>query len=216
MSTTIIGMYDNADKAQQVANEVVGAGVSRDAVDVLQSNGNGSASLVGKLTEQGVEEQEAAIYAEEIGKGSSMVAVNVLDESAENACEIMNRFGARDLEQLIAEAVGSRPEREIVPVIEEQVDEAEASPVIWRFNHKFRTMPVGRTLRLEVLAPANVHWSVNDWARAHDTPTRDTGLGVHVADLPTRGLAASARLLFTFYWPDAGRWEDADFAVTLT
>ena len=216
MSTTVIGMYDNADKAQQVANEVVRAGISRDAVDVLQSNGNGSASLVGKLTERGVEEQEAAIYAEEIGKGSSMVAVNVPDESAENACEIMNRFGARDLEQLIAEAVGSRPERESVPVIEEQVDEAEASPVIWRFDHKSRTMPVGRTLRLEVLAPANVHWSVNDWAHAHDTPTRDTGLGVHVADLPTRGLAASARLLFTFYWPDAGRWEGADFAVTLT
>jgi hypothetical protein len=209
-------MYDNADKAQQVANEVVRAGVSRDAVDVLQSNGNGSASLVGQLTERGVEEREAAVYAEEIGKGSSMVAINVPDESAENACEIMNRFGARDLEQLLAKATVSRQEQESVPVIKEQVDEAEASPVIWRFNHESRTMPVGRTLRLEVLAPANVHWSVNDWAGAHDTPTRDTGLGVHVADLSTCGLAAGARVLFTFYWPDTGRWEGADFAVTLT
>jgi stress response protein YsnF len=121
MSTTIIAMYDNADKAQQVANEVVRAGVSRDAVDILQSNGNGSASLVSKLTERGVEKQEAAVYAEEIGKGSSLVAVEAPDETAENACEIMNRFGARDLEQLLAKAGGSRQEQESVPVVEEQV-----------------------------------------------------------------------------------------------
>jgi stress response protein YsnF len=77
--------------------------------------------LVGKLTKRGVEEQEAAIYAEEIGKGSSIVAVDVPDETAEEACEIMNRFGARDLEQLLAKAGGSRQEQESVPVVEEQV-----------------------------------------------------------------------------------------------
>jgi stress response protein YsnF len=114
-------MYDNADKAQQVANEVVRAGVNRDAIDVLQSNGNGGSSLVGKLTKRGVEEQEAAIYAAEIGKGSSIVAVEAPDETAEEACEIMNRFGARDLEQLLAKAGGSRQEQESVPVVEEQV-----------------------------------------------------------------------------------------------
>jgi stress response protein YsnF len=112
-------MYDNADKAQQVANEVVRAGVSRDAVEVLQ--GNGTSSLVAKLTERGVEEQEAAIYAEVIAKGGSMVAVDAPDEAAQDACEIMNRFGARDLEQLIAEAAGAPAERESVPVVEEQV-----------------------------------------------------------------------------------------------
>lgn len=122
MSTTIIAMYDNADKAQQVADEVVRAGVSRDAIDVLRGDGNGSSSsLVGKLTERGVEAREAAIYAEEIGKGGSMVTVEAPDETAEDACEIMNRFDARDLEQLVAEAAGSRPEQESVPVVEEQV-----------------------------------------------------------------------------------------------
>ena len=215
MPTTVIAMYDNTDKAQRAADEVVRAGVSRDAVDVLQSK-DSSSSLVSKLTERGVEEREAAVYAEEIGKGSFMVVVEAPDEAAETACEIMDRFGARDLEQLLAEASVSWPARESAPVVEEQVDEAEPAPVIWRFNDKPRTMPAGRTLRLEVLAPANVRWSVDDWAHAHDAPTRDTGLGVHVADLPTRGLAASARVLFTFYWPDAGRWEGTDFAVTLT
>src|SRR5512134_1896766 len=101
MSTTVIAMYDNAEKAQQVVNEIVRAGVSRDAVDVLQSDGNGSSLVVSKLTERGLEEQEAAIYAEVIGKGGSMVTVDAPEERADNACEIMNRFAPRDLEQLL-------------------------------------------------------------------------------------------------------------------
>ena len=121
MSTTIIAMYDNADKAQQVADEVVRAGVSRDAIDVLRGGNGSSSSLVGKLTERGVEAREAAIYAEVIAKGGSMVVVDAPDETAEDACEIMNRFDAPDLEQLVAEAAGSRPEQESVPVVEEQV-----------------------------------------------------------------------------------------------
>ena len=53
MSTTIIAMYDNADKAQQVVNEIVEAGISRDRVEVLSGNGNGTSSVVGKLTRAG-------------------------------------------------------------------------------------------------------------------------------------------------------------------
>jgi hypothetical protein len=143
-------MYDNADKAQQAADEVVRAGVSRDAVDVLQSNGNGSASLVGKLAERGVEEREAAIYAEEIGKGSSVVAVEAPDETAENACEIMNRFGARDLEQLLAKATVSRQEQERVPVVEEQVAIGKRKVLRGgaRLTSSVSERPVEETIRL--------------------------------------------------------------------
>jgi stress response protein YsnF len=148
MSTTIIAMYDNADKAQQVANEVVRAGVSRDAVDVLQSNG--SSSLVGKLTERGVEEREAAIYAEEIGNGGSIVTVEAPDETAENACEIMNRFGARDLEQLLAKATESRQEQESVPVVEEQVSIGKRKVLRGgvRVTSTVSERPVEETIRL--------------------------------------------------------------------
>ena len=148
MSTTIIAMYDNAGKAQQVADEVVRAGVSRDAVEVLQ--GNGTSSLVGKLTERGVEEQEAAIYAEVIGKGGAMVAVDAPDETAENACEIMNRLGARDLEQLLAKAGGSRQEQESVPVVEEQVSIGKRKVLRGgvRVTSSVSERPVEETVRL--------------------------------------------------------------------
>ncbi|OGP81865.1 MAG: glucan 1,4-alpha-glucosidase [Deltaproteobacteria bacterium RBG_13_65_10] len=86
---------------------------------------------------------------------------------------------------------------------------------IWRFNHKRRTMPAGKTLRVEVLLPALVHWSSDGWRSALDTPTRDTGLGVHVADLPSERLAPGTLIDFTFFWPEAGRWENVDFAVLL-
>jgi glucoamylase len=84
---------------------------------------------------------------------------------------------------------------------------------IWRFHHKTRTMPLGRTLRVEVLAPAIVHWSADGWRVVEDVATRATGLGVHFADLPTEALPPDTRIDFTFYWPDARRWEGHDFSL---
>lgn len=85
--------------------------------------------------------------------------------------------------------------------------------LVWRFNNKVRAMPTQRTLRVETLAPAVVHWSLDGWRTLHDTSTRDTTLGVHLVDLGTRYLCAGERVDLTFYWPDAARWEGVDFCV---
>jgi len=84
----------------------------------------------------------------------------------------------------------------------------------WRFNHKCRKVQAGRTLRIELLSPAVVHWSADGWGTAADTPTRDTGLGVHLADLPV-GDTPGREIRFTFRWLDGGRWEGEDFGVTV-
>ncbi len=83
----------------------------------------------------------------------------------------------------------------------------------WRFNQKCRTMRTARTLRVEVLAPAVVRWTTDGWRTAQETPTHDTGLGVHLADLPTHELPAGSTVVFTFRWPEADRWEGTNFAV---
>jgi glucoamylase len=88
-----------------------------------------------------------------------------------------------------------------------------SSRAIWRFNNRVRTMPAGRILRIETLAAAVVHWSADDWRTVHDTPTSDTTLGVHVADLHTMHLGAGDCVDLTLYWPDVDRWEGADFLV---
>ena len=96
------------------------------------------------------------------------------------------------------------------------LEEKTSSPyATWRFNHKVRTIPAGRTLRVEVLAPALIHWSGDGWQTVRDTNTRDTGLGVHVVDLPTEKMPSGATVIFTLYWPGPSRWEGADFAVRI-
>jgi glucoamylase len=83
----------------------------------------------------------------------------------------------------------------------------------WRFNNKARSVPQGKTLRIVLLSPARVHWSVDNWKAAHDNDTRDTGLGIHTLDLPTATLPLGAEAVFTFFWPDQNRWEGTDFRV---
>ncbi len=87
--------------------------------------------------------------------------------------------------------------------------------VVWRFNNRLRVLPQGRALRIETLAAALIHWSSDGWATVADAPTRDTTLGVYYADLPTAHLSADHVVRFTFYWPDAGRWEGTDYEIAV-
>jgi glucoamylase len=88
-----------------------------------------------------------------------------------------------------------------------------ASRVMWRFSHKIRSLPRGHMLRVETLARATVHWTTDDWATAKDEPTKDVGLGTHVADLATEALPEGGEVKFTFYWPQVDHWEGSDFVV---
>ena len=86
----------------------------------------------------------------------------------------------------------------------------------WRFGAQRPTMIAGRTLRLEVLAQARVHCTLDGWQTSIDIDARDTGLGVWVADVPgSEGLAAGSFVEFTFWWPDGDRWEGETFRVAV-
>jgi glucoamylase len=106
--------------------------------------------------------------------------------------------------------VFDRPPQTVRRYLEKQTT---SNLITWRFNNKLRDMPAGRTLRVETLAPGVVHWSVDGWRSVQDTETRDTTLGVHVADLGTQHLRPGDRVDLTFYWPDERRWEGVDFLV---
>jgi glucoamylase len=99
------------------------------------------------------------------------------------------------------------------PVQRYQVKGTGSRYALWRFNQKCRGIPPGKILRLETLAPAVVHWSLDAWSTTCDTPARDTGLGIYSTDLPTESLAPGTSIFFTFYWPEAGRWEGRDFEI---
>ncbi len=83
----------------------------------------------------------------------------------------------------------------------------------WRFNNRIRAIPAGKVLRLELSARAVVHWSSDRWLTVTDSATAGNALGIHLVDLPVAGLAPGGSILFTFFWPDTGRWENVDFSV---
>jgi glucoamylase len=95
------------------------------------------------------------------------------------------------------------------------VEHTVSPRAIWRFNHKIRSLPAGKALRVETHSPAVVHWTSDNWATSFDYASRDTGLDVHITDLPADSLTEGERVQFTMYWPDPARWEGTDFTVLI-
>ena len=85
----------------------------------------------------------------------------------------------------------------------------------WRFNNKCRSVPRSKKLRLVLLSPARVRWTLDGWQSFEDTGTRDTGLGIHTLDLPTASLPSGSQVVFTFFWPQENRWEGTNYGVAV-
>ncbi len=93
-------------------------------------------------------------------------------------------------------------------------DKVESNRIIWRFDEKRLTIPAGKTLRIELLAPATVHWTTDNWQNTRDSETQEIkGLGVHLLDLPTDNYALNTTLIFTFRWSLSNNWERMDFLI---
>jgi glucoamylase len=86
----------------------------------------------------------------------------------------------------------------------------------WGPNAQPDTLRAGKTLTIALKAPACVHWGRNGWKDVRDTDTRDTGLGLHAAELPVAGLESGETIQFTFLWRDTQRWEGRDYEVRIT
>jgi glucoamylase len=85
----------------------------------------------------------------------------------------------------------------------------------WRFNQKLRLLPAGCTLRIELLAPARIRWTLDDWHSSVDGNTTPSGFGTHYLDIETTALMAGATVTFTPYWIEAAHWEGVNFVVTV-
>jgi glucoamylase len=79
----------------------------------------------------------------------------------------------------------------------------------WRPALPIVRMPAGTLLRIDLPGAATIRWTNDGWAQVQETPTVDTGFGLHVAELDPAGAAA---LIFTWRWAD-GSWAGADHAV---
>lgn len=86
---------------------------------------------------------------------------------------------------------------------------------VWRSNQKPRSIPNGKRLRIELLEPALVHWSTNNWENTHDQETSDTGLSMHIVDIPSEECPADTQIQFTIYWTERQTWEGTDYQVRI-
>ena len=87
---------------------------------------------------------------------------------------------------------------------------------IWGPRYRPRHVRAGNGLTIALRQPARVHWGTDGWQNIDDIDTRDTGLGVHVAELPVTELVAGTRIQFTFFWLDEQAWEAETYEVLLT
>lgn len=91
--------------------------------------------------------------------------------------------------------------------VERYIVRKTSSPfTVWRPSNRVRSMPAGKKLRVEARAPAVVCWSSDGWQSSRECAAEDTGLGIHIADLPTEGLAAGAEVRFRIRREGARFW----------
>jgi glucoamylase len=99
------------------------------------------------------------------------------------------------------------------PVQRYQVEKRRCEHFLWMFQNKVRALPCGKKLRIALLSPARIVWSTDNWKTVRETPTQDTKLGVHIADLPTSEMPTAAVVVFTLRWEPGGNWEGANYTV---
>ncbi len=79
---------------------------------------------------------------------------------------------------------------------------------VWKFNRQVQSVPAGTLLRVQARAPFTIRWAATG-EQDTELPSTPTTLDIHYADLEMPAHPIS----FTFYWPEAGRWEGQDFHV---
>jgi len=85
----------------------------------------------------------------------------------------------------------------------------------WREDCPVAEIPPGRALRLDFAEPAIVLYTRDDWRTQVEAETKDTGLGLFVAEIGTEGMTACQRVVFTWRNPETGAWRGRNFEVAI-
>jgi len=86
----------------------------------------------------------------------------------------------------------------------------------WRFSFQSQVVPTGLIFRVESEQPFVIHYSTDSWKTVADLASNPSAAGLHTADLPQTTTDNEGCINFTFYWPDAGHWENKNYEVTVT
>jgi glucoamylase len=87
---------------------------------------------------------------------------------------------------------------------------------VWTEAAPVSRMPAGVPLSVGINDPARVRWTADGWQTTKEIDTRESGLGLHVAELDTVRLAAGGQIELTFQRTASGEWAGRNFAIALT
>ena len=126
MATTLVGIFDDYNTAQQVAQDFVQRGFNQADINITANDakpgtthyGGGTdatyntagstfsdriSNFFSNLFGSDVDESDRGIYAESLRRGSTLVTIKAEDQLVDTAAEIMNRHGAVDIDQRAAQ-----------------------------------------------------------------------------------------------------------------
>ena len=83
---------------------------------------------------------------------------------------------------------------------------------VWRFSNQIKSISNQKILRIEVMESALIKWTDDNWQTYQQTKTRNTGLGIYLADIPSKN-KYSEKIIFTLYWEKGMDWENNNFEV---
>jgi glucoamylase len=85
----------------------------------------------------------------------------------------------------------------------------------WRLDCPVAKIPAGRALRVDLLQASIVRYTRDGWQTQAEILTRDTGVGLFIAEIPTSGMMPGESVVFT--WRDArtGIWDGRDHDVAI-
>ena len=125
MATTLIGIFDDHDKARAAAQELIKSGFKQSDVNITTNNagtgyanyggtdaaasttgtsiGNKISSFFENLFGTDLDADERGLYAESVRRGSTLVVARAEDQLIDQAADIMNRYGAIDVDRRAAQ-----------------------------------------------------------------------------------------------------------------
>jgi len=96
MAKSVVGLFDDRNGAQMAMRDLESAGLSTNATFVNNASSNFSSTL----TNAGIPQQDASIYAEGVQQGGSLIILQALnDRDAETAADILDRHNVVDISQ---------------------------------------------------------------------------------------------------------------------
>jgi len=85
----------------------------------------------------------------------------------------------------------------------------------WRLDCPVAAIPSGRMLRLDLPEDSIVRYTRDNWLTQAEILTRDTGVGIYVAEISTQGMTAGESVVFTWRNARTGVWHGRNHDVAI-